>query len=188
MQGFVLLYCVAFCVRSALPGSGAVINLKTIAAMKNQNQNTDWQKVSEIELIYKTKVKSADRPYINSSRDAYRILVDSWDPGKIEFFEQFKVLLLNQTNRVLGIYEVSSGGIAGVVVDVRLLFSAALKAAASGIIIAHNHPSGKTAPSEADRYMTRKIHQAGKLLDIPLLDHLIVTPETYYSFADEGAL
>ncbi|WP_343614975.1 JAB domain-containing protein [Flavobacterium sp.] len=156
--------------------------------MKNQNQNTEWQKVSEIELIYKSRVKSADRPYITSSRDAYRILLDSWDSGKIEFFEQFKVLFLNQSNRVLGIYEVSSGGIAGTVVDMRLLFAAALKAAAVGIIISHNHPSGKTFPSEADKNMTRKIHQAGKLLDIPLLDHLIVTPETYYSFADEGAL
>ena len=156
--------------------------------MKNQHQNTDWQKVSEIELIYKTKVKSTERPCITSSRDAYRILLDSWDPGKIEFFEQFKVLLLSQSNRVLGIYEVFSGGISGTVVDMRLLFAAALKAAAVGIIITHNHPSGKTSPSEADRNMTRKIREAGKLLDIPLLDHLIVTPQTYYSFADEGAL
>jgi len=170
------------------PLSGAVINLKTTAIMKNQHQNTDWQKVSEIELIYKTKVKSTERPCITSSRDAYRILLDSWDPGKIEFFEQFKVLLLSQSNRVLGIYEVSSGGISGTVVDMRLLFAAALKAAAVGIIITHNHPSGKTIPSEADRNMTRKIREAGKLLDIPLLDHLIVTPENYYSFADEGAL
>ena len=98
------------------------------------------------------------------------------------------MLLLSQSNRVLEIYEVSSGGIAGTVVDMRLLFAAALKAAAVGIIITHNHPSGKTSPSEADRNMTRKIREAGKLLDIPLLDHLIVTPETYYSFADEGAL
>ncbi|MTH15882.1 JAB domain-containing protein [Flavobacterium sp. LC2016-01] len=156
--------------------------------MKNQHQNTDWQKVSEIELIYKTKVKSTERPYIGSSRDAYRILMDSWDPGKIEFLEQFKVLLLNQSNRVLGIYEVSSGGISGTVVDMRLLFAAALKAAAVGIIITHNHPSGKTVPSETDRNITRKIREAGKLMDIPLLDHLIVTPETYYSFAEEGAL
>jgi len=170
------------------PHGGAVINLKTAAIMKNQHQNTDWQKVSEIELIYKSRVKSTERPCITSSRDAYRLLLDSWDPGKIEFFEQFKVLLLSQSNRVLGIYEVSSGGIAGTVVDMRLLFAAALKAAAVGIIITHNHPSGKTAPSEADRNMTRKIREAGKLLDIPLLDHLIVTPDTYYSFADEGAL
>lgn len=76
--------------------------------MKNQHQNTEWQKVSEIELIYKTRVKSTERPCITSSRDAYRILLDSWDPGKIEFFEQFKVLLLSQSNRVLGIYEASS--------------------------------------------------------------------------------
>lgn len=156
--------------------------------MKNAALNTDWQKVSEIELIYKTKVKSTDRPSVSSSRDAYSILMKCWDPGRIEFFEQFKVLLLNQSNRVLGVYEVSSGGISGVVVDIRLLFSAALKAAAVGIIITHNHPSGRTAPSEADKSITRKIREAGKLLDITLLDHLIVTPESYYSFADEGVL
>ncbi|UUW08660.1 JAB domain-containing protein [Flavobacterium plurextorum] len=156
--------------------------------MKNAIENTSLQKVSEIELIYKTKVKSTDRPHIGSSKDAYSIILTSWDPGKIEFFEQFKVLLLNQSNRVLGIYEVSSGGISGTAVDIRLLFSAALKAAAVGIIITHNHPSGKTVPSEADKTTTRKIREAGKILDITLLDHLIVTPESYYSFADEGAL
>jgi DNA repair protein RadC len=73
-------------------------------------------------------------------------------------------LLLNQSNRILGIYEVSSGGISGTVVDIRLLSSAALKAAAVGIIITHNHPSGKTAPSEADKNITRKNREAGKLL------------------------
>ena len=154
--------------------------------METLNQN--WQTVSEIELIYKTKVKNSERPQIKSSKDAYILMLSAWDYNKIEFFEQFKVLLLSQSNRVLGIYEVSSGGISGTLVDMRMLFAAALKAAAVGIIITHNHPSGKTSPSEADRNMTRKIREAGKLLDIPLLDHLIVTPDTYYSFADEGAL
>lgn len=151
-------------------------------------ENHNWKIVSEIDLIYKTKVKSSQRPLITSSRCAYTLLKDCWDPGKIEFLEQFKVLLLNQSNSVLGIYEASSGGIAGTVVDIRLLFAAALKASAVGIIISHNHPSGKTSPSEADKSITRKIAQAGELLDIKLLDHVIVTSENYYSFADEGAL
>lgn len=155
--------------------------------MKN-TPNNNWRIVSEIDLIYKTKVKSSDRPHISSSRAAYTLLKDCWDPNKIEFLEQFKVLLLNQSNRVLGIYEASSGGITGTVVDIRLLFAAALKAGATGLIAAHNHPSGSITASEADKHITRKIAQAGMLLDIKLLDHLIVTPEKYYSFSDEGAL
>lgn len=151
-------------------------------------ENSSWKTVSEIDLIYKTKVKSADRPKITSSKSAYAVLMECWDPGKIEFLEQFKVLLLNQSNRVLGIYQASSGGIAGTVVDIRLLFAAALKANAVGIIISHNHPSGNRMPSEADKILTRKIFHAGKLLDIKLLDHLIVTQEKYYSFVDEGVL
>ncbi|MBE8726330.1 JAB domain-containing protein [Flavobacterium hungaricum] len=151
-------------------------------------ENKDWKTVSEIDLIYKTKIKSSERPLITSSRSAYALLRDCWDPDKIEFIEQFKVLLLSQSNKVLGIYEASSGGITGTVVDIRLLFAAALKANAVGLIITHNHPSGKTDPSQADRSITRKIREAGELLDIKLLDHLIVTPEKYYSFSDEGAL
>jgi DNA repair protein RadC len=152
------------------------------------NENSSWKTVSEIELIYKTRVKSSDRPKITSSKSAYAILMDCWDPEKIELIEQFKVLLLNQCNKVLGIYHASSGTISGTVVDIRLLFAATLKANAVGLIIAHNHPSGNKAPSEADKGITRKIKAAGELMDIRLLDHLIVTPEAYYSFTDEGAL
>lgn len=155
--------------------------------MKAQ-QDSSWKTVSEIDLIYRTKVKSSQRPKITSSKSAYAILMDCWDLDKIEFIEQFKVLLLNQSNRVLGLYQASSGGIAGTVVDIRLLFASALKANAAGMIISHNHPSGKTAPSQADKAITRKIKTAGELLDIKLLDHLIVTEEKYYSFLDEGAL
>ncbi|KAF2328040.1 JAB domain-containing protein [Flavobacterium ginsenosidimutans] len=151
-------------------------------------ENKSWKTVSEIDLVYRTKVKNSERPHITSSRYAYNLIKDCWDPGKIEFLEQFKVLLLNQSNKVLGIYEASSGGITGTVVDIRLLFAAALKAGAVGLIITHNHPSGSLLPSNPDRYITAKIAQAGELLDIKLLDHLIITEESYYSFADEGAL
>jgi DNA repair protein RadC len=154
--------------------------------METLNQN--WQSVSEIELIYKTKVKSSERPQIKSSRDAYKLVLSTWDYNKIEFFEQFKVLLLNQAHKALGIYEISSGGIAGTVVDLRLIFSAALKANATSIMMIHNHPSGNLTASEADKQITRKVKEAGRLLDITLLDSLIITTESYYSFADEGAL
>jgi DNA repair protein RadC len=154
------------------------------ATMTNQN----WKIVSEIELIYKTKVKASERPHIVSSQSAYNLVIQTWDTNKIEFIEQFKILLLNNGSKVLGLYEVSSGGITGTVVDLRLIFGAALKANATALIMIHNHPSGKLVASDADKAITQKVKAAGKLLDIAILDHLIVTPENYYSFADDGAL
>lgn len=156
--------------------------------MKTSVKTPNWQTVSEIELIYRSKIKASDRPKIGSSADAYHILLQAWDPDKIEFVEQFNVLLLSRNNRVLGIYTISTGCTSGTVVDIRLIFAAALKANASGIIMAHNHPSGALKASQADKDITRKAREAGKFMDIPVLDHIIVTTEGYYSFADEGAL
>jgi DNA repair protein RadC len=156
--------------------------------MKNATKTPNWQIVSEIELSYKAKIKAADRPKITSSASAYGIALQLWNPNTIEFFEEFKILLLNNGNKVLGAYEVSSGGISGTVVDLRIIFAAALKANASGIIMIHNHPSGQLIASQADIAITQKVKEAGKLLEITLLDHLIITPESYYSFADNGAL
>lgn len=144
--------------------------------------------VAEIELRYKSKVRASDRPKIESSKDTYNVLMKSWDENRIEFVEQFKVLFLNKANKVLGIYEVSTGGISGTVADLRVIFAAALKANCCGIVISHNHPSGNLKPSRQDEALTQKIKQAGELLDVKLLDHVIVTNESYYSFADEGLL
>ncbi|HRP30305.1 MAG TPA: JAB domain-containing protein [Ginsengibacter sp.] len=149
---------------------------------------TEMYKVAEIELIYKTRVKASQRPKVSSSKEVYQILLQSWDENKIEFVEQFKILLLNRGGRILGIYEVSSGGVSGTVADPKLIFSAALKANASSLILSHNHPSGNTRPSDADRQLTRRIKMAGELLDISVLDHIIVTTEGYCSFADEGEM
>lgn len=154
--------------------------------METTNQN--WQMVSEIELVYKSRIKASERPQIKSSKEAYNLLRSTWDQGKIEYFEQFKILFLNHSFKVLGLYEMSSGGITGTIVDLRMIFSAALKANATSIMIAHNHPSGNTRPSDADKHMTAKIRQAGELLDIKLMDHIIITSESYYSFIDNGAL
>ena len=147
-----------------------------------------WQKVAEVELIYKSKVKASERPLISSSKDAAEILMNLWNENKIVFVEQFNVLLLNRANRVLGIADISSGGVTGTVADPKLIFTAALKANAAGIIISHNHPSCNLKPSRADEELTQKIKNAGKFLDISLLDHVIVTSEGYFSFADEGLL
>jgi DNA repair protein RadC len=142
--------------------------------------------VAEVELIYKSKVKASERPQICSSKDAYNVLTHLWDDTKIEFVEQFKVLFLNKANKVLGAYEVSTGGISGTVADPRVIFVAALKANCCAIIVSHNHPSGNLKPSRQDEELTQKIKQAGQLLDIKLLDHVIITNEAYFSFADEG--
>ncbi|AJA68931.1 RadC-like protein [Myroides sp. A21] len=156
--------------------------------MESTVLNTEWLIASEVELIYKSKVKASQRPQITSSYSAYQIALKAWDSNKIELLEQFKVLMLSNNNKVLGVLEVSSGGITGTIVDLRIIFSALLKANATAFLIVHNHPSGKLAPSDADRQITRKIKEVSKILDITLLDHLIITAESYYSFADEGIL
>lgn len=153
--------------------------------MENTHENNLYL-VAEIQLIYKTMIRPSLRPKIITSRDAYNILLKNWDDTKIEFVEQFKVLLLNRTNKVLGIFEVSTGGVSGTVADPKVIFAAALKANASGIILAHNHPSGNLNASQADIDLTRRIKEGGKLLEIQLLDHVIVTTESYYSLADDG--
>ncbi len=144
--------------------------------------------IAEVELIYRSKVKASDRPKITRSNDAYELFMKYWDENKLEFVEQFKVMLLNKANRVLGICEISTGGISGTVADPKLIFMAALKTNASFIVIAHNHPSGNLKPSRQDEELTAKIKEGGKFLDLPLLDHLIITDEGFFSFADEGLL
>ncbi|MEC4094990.1 JAB domain-containing protein [Myroides odoratimimus] len=156
--------------------------------MESTVLNNNWLVASEIELIYKSKVKASERPKIESSYSAFEIALKAWDENKIELLEQFKVLMLSNNNKVLGVLEISSGGITGTVVDLRLIFAALLKAKATAFIIVHNHPSGKLNPSEADKQITAKIKQASQILDIALLDHLIITPESYYSFADKGVI
>ena len=148
----------------------------------------DWTRVAEVELIYKTKVKASERPKVKCSRDAYELFLKHWDADKLEFVEEFKVMLLNKANKVLGICTLSSGNVCGTVADPKLVFAAGLKGNASYVMAAHNHPSGNLKPSQADEALTLKITEAGKFLDLPLLDHLIITQEGYYSFADEGLI
>ena len=98
-------------------------------------------------------------------------------------------MLLNNANKVKGIYEVSTGGITGTLVDLRIIFAVVLKSLTTAVILAHNHPSGTLRPSEPDKRLTQKIKKAGELFDIKVLDHLILTPDgNYFSFADEGML
>jgi DNA repair protein RadC len=142
--------------------------------------------LAEIQVYYSTQ--NTQKEKINSGQTAYEFLLKSWNLGTLELQEEFKVLLLNRANNALGIYSLSKGGISGTIVDVRLLFAVALKCNASGVIICHNHPSGNTTPSEADITLTKKIKKCSELFDITLIDHLIITKSTFYSFSTEGLL
>ena len=124
---------------------------------------------------------------LKSSDDANEVLRIIWNDA-MQHHETFYILLINRANRILGWYKASEGGTAGTVADPRMIFSVALKCNACSIILAHNHPSGNTKPSESDITLTRNFVQAGKLLQINVLDHLILTSETYFSFADEGLI
>lgn len=147
-----------------------------------------WSKVAEVELVYKAKVKASERPVIKSSKDCYDIFSKLWDENKMEIQEEFKVLLLNRANRVLGVYQAFAGGMTEVSIDPRLILAAAVKSLSVAIVLSHNHPSGNLKPSRADEELTAKIKEAAKYLDIKVIDHLIVSSEGYLSFADEGLL
>ena len=153
--------------------------------MANQPTPVSLYEVSEIKLSYRPKFKASERPKVTSSKEAYDILYNNWDLDQIELLEQFKILLLNRANKVIGIFQVSSGGVAGTVADPKLIFSTALKACASSIILSHNHPSGNLQPSQQDIELTKKIKTGAGYLDIMVLDHVIITSGGYYSFADE---
>ncbi len=148
----------------------------------------EWTRVAEVELVYKTSVKASERPKISSVKDCYELLKELWNENSIEMQEEFKVLLLNRGNRVIGVYEASAGGITGTVADPRLILAAAIKSLAVSIILSHNHPSGNLKPSRADEELTQKIKVAAGYHDIKVIDHIIITSEGYYSFADEGVL
>ncbi len=143
-------------------------------------------KVAEIKISYSTS--QTPKVKITSANDAYDVLLSSWDADIIELQEEFKILLLNRSNQVLGIYPLSKGGITGTVVDLRLIFAVALKSNATGIILSHNHPSGKLLPSDTDITLTQKIKKGAEILDISLLDHLIITKNGFYSFSNENKM
>ncbi|CAM4173239.1 RadC family protein [Flavobacterium antarcticum] len=142
--------------------------------------------IAEISVSYSTSKE--EKLKVTKSKDSYDILISNWNKNTLELQEEFKILLLNRNNKVLGIYPISRGGTAGTVVDVKLVFSVALKCNASSIIICHNHPSGNLNPSESDKVMTEKLRKAGGYLDIALLDHIIITKYGFFSFADEGLI
>jgi DNA repair protein RadC len=129
-------------------------------------------------VTFKSVVKTAE--------DAAELFFKVWDKSTIEHVEEVKLILLNRANRVLGITTISRGGLSGSIIDTRVVLQYAIKANASAVVLAHNHPSGNLGASDADRRITRTVKEALKLVDIKLLDHLILTYEEKYATIDNG--
>lgn len=152
------------------------------------HQATRLFSVGEITVNYDAD-PTTKRERVTSSLDAFHIFRQYWSE-KINHVEEIYLMCLSRSNEVIGIYLLSTGGISGTVADPKIVFQVVLGCHASSLIIAHNHPSGNLTASQADKDLTRKYKEAGKLLDCTLLDHLILTPapHAYFSFADEGIL
>ena len=143
--------------------------------------------LTEISINYQPNFKTSELPKVVSSKDAESLFRSLWS-DKIQYIEEMYVLMINRANKALGFTKISIGGTSGTVVDIKVIFQAALKSNANSIILCHNHPSGNLQPSEADIRLTKSIKEVGRWMEIPLLDHLIITKESYYSFADQGII
>jgi len=142
--------------------------------------------VAEIKISYSNT--NAEKVKISNSQIMFEVFISNWDLDIVEYQEEVKVVFLNRANIVIGIYALSKGGISGTVIDTRIILGIALKCNASYIILAHNHPSGNLNPSESDKTLTQKLKRACEIIEIPLLDHLIITKQGYFSFSDDGLL
>ena len=149
--------------------------------------NTDF-KVAEVELCYKNTVPYREREQIIGSDSAYNILRRFYSDSTIGYRESFKVLYLNNSNQVLACSTISEGGTTCTSVDIRMIMQGALLTNATSIILSHNHPSGNTTPSKQDKDLTERVKSASKILEIRVLDHIILTDCTYYSFAEQEIL
>lgn len=143
--------------------------------------------ISEIEIVYKTIVKKCDRVKVSSGYEAQEVLRKYYE-DVMEYREAMYVLYLNRANHVLGIKLISLGGASGILCDPKLIMQGALKVNCQAFIISHNHPSGNTKPSESDIQLTKKLVSIGNLMDLPLLDHIIMTQESYLSMKEEGII
>ncbi len=144
--------------------------------------------IPEIKISVSFDRRKSELHSIKSTKDAFSVFQMIFNADTIDWNEEFILLCLNNANKVLGYYKISSGGMLATVVDLRMLYMTALNSLATQIIIAHNHPSGNLNPSTADKQLTQKIKQAGDFLDIKLLDHIIISDGEHYSFLENGLL
>ncbi len=140
-----------------------------------------------MQLSY-SKTQEINTNRIKCSEDIVAFIREIFPVEQINHREYAYSIFLDRANQILGYFIISSGGISGTIIDPRIVFQSALLSNASSLILFHNHPSQNLNPSEADRRITQKIADAGKFLDITLLDHIIITESSYFSFADEGVL
>ncbi|MBN8577086.1 MAG: DNA repair protein RadC [Cyclobacteriaceae bacterium] len=164
----------------------ARLGVKDLIKLKGIGEAKAITIVAAMELGRRRKEHDPDkRPKISSSQDAFELLKGNL----IDLpHEEFWILLLNRMHQVIKKKRISEGGVTGTVADPRIIYKLAVEELASGLIVAHNHPSGNLAPSQSDIDLTRKLKEAGKMLEIQLLDHLIIANQKYYSFADEGLI
>ena len=150
------------------------------------NSNERLYKAAEVKLTYNSRVKASERYQIRNADDSAELFFRIWDKSTIEHIEEVKMILLNRANRVLGVVHLSKGGLNGSIIDTRIVLQYAIKANASAVILAHNHPSGNLGASDADSRITNNVKEALKLVDIELLDHLILTFEEKYASIENG--
>ena len=164
-------------------GRGTLSQLKKVAGIGDAKAVTI---LAALELGRRRQLKDIrEKPQIRSSQEAFDVIA----PMLVDLpHEEFWVLILNRANRVIGRQRISTGGVSGTTVDSKMVFEEALLRKASGLILFHNHPSGNLQASQADINLTQKLLEAGKALDIAVLDHLIVSEKGYLSFADEGLI
>ncbi|HSI70119.1 MAG TPA: DNA repair protein RadC [Gillisia sp.] len=196
---------IAILIGSGTPKESAVDLSKKILASTNNNLNAlgklsmnqlmEFNGIGEARAISiiaamelgrrRRSEEALERVKITSSSSVFELLQPII--GELPH-EEFWILYLNNSNKILEQYQISKGGITGTLVDVRITLRKALELGAVSLILAHNHPSGNLNPSEADKQLTRKLKTASESLDIKVLDHIIVTEKSYFSFADEGLL
>lgn len=163
--------------------------ISAIISDRNLKRITDTARIGELFVTFGYLVPFEDLTHIISSADAMQYLRNNcFNPLTLNYREESFVIFLNQANRVIAWHTLSVGGMTGTVVDPRIIISLALACGATGIILAHNHPSGNITPSKADELLTEKVKHCCLFHDIRLIDHLILTETNYYSFADNGIL
>jgi DNA repair protein RadC len=146
--------------------------------------NLSYENIPQIEIKYKSGIIKVGQ--IKNSEQCYKVMKDMFNADTLEYCEESIVMYMNFANKVIAYDKLSRGGMTGTVIDQRIMFASALKIGATGLIMAHNHPSGTLSPSVQDIEITKEIVKGGDILKIKVLDHLIITADGYYSMADHG--
>jgi DNA repair protein RadC len=162
------------------------LRLPQMCSVKGIGPTKAVKLMAALELGRRRKEQQATkRQVVASSADGYNLIKSYYSDLD---HEEFHIILLNRSNGLLGIRQISKGGLAGTYVDPKIIFKIAIDMGASGIMLTHNHPSGNNKPSNSDHELTRRIVQFGKLIEMPVMDHLIITDNGYFSFSDNGLL